>query len=316
MSYTIERYTPQLAKEWDEFVSRSKNGTFLFMRGYMDYHADRFSDFSLIARDRHGKIAAILPSNAAGEQLHSHQGLTYGGWIAAYKGFDVLTLLEIQHEAEDFLRAAGFRSIIYKRVPYIYSEIPSEEDLYMLFRRNATLIASGVSGTVNLATDCGLDMSQRRKARKAVMAGVTVRECDSPDCFWAILSEVLASRHNTRPVHTLDEIKLLKSRFPENIRFFGAYMPDGEMVAGTVLYVSRGVAHAQYIAASEKGRSLNALPLLFESIMDLCRKEGCRWFDYGISTENGGRYLNEGLARQKITLGSRAVVYETYLIPL
>ena len=33
---------------WDTFVQESKNGTFLFVRDYMDYHRDRFQDCSLL----------------------------------------------------------------------------------------------------------------------------------------------------------------------------------------------------------------------------------------------------------------------------
>ena len=35
-------------------------------------------------------------------------------------------------------------------------------------------------------------------------------------------------------------------------------------------------------------------------------------FDFGISTEQGGRYLNEGLIFQKEGFGARTVVYDTY----
>ena len=44
----IRRYTPEKADEWNRFVAQSKNGTFLFDRRYMDYHADRFQDHSLM----------------------------------------------------------------------------------------------------------------------------------------------------------------------------------------------------------------------------------------------------------------------------
>ena len=46
--FDIRRYTPSLADEWNAFVAQSKNGTVLFDRRYMDYHADRFSDCSLL----------------------------------------------------------------------------------------------------------------------------------------------------------------------------------------------------------------------------------------------------------------------------
>jgi hypothetical protein len=78
----VERYTPALQTLWDDFVRSSKNGTFLLERGYMDYHADRFADHSLLVRDDEGTLLAVLPTNADGPRLASHGGLTYGGFIA------------------------------------------------------------------------------------------------------------------------------------------------------------------------------------------------------------------------------------------
>ncbi|MGG6545868.1 UNVERIFIED_CONTAM: GNAT family N-acetyltransferase, partial [Prevotella sp. 15_C9] len=42
----IIRYSAGDKERWDRFVRRSKNGTFLMQRDYMDYHADRFQDCS------------------------------------------------------------------------------------------------------------------------------------------------------------------------------------------------------------------------------------------------------------------------------
>ena len=80
---TIERYTPAHAAEWDAFVDASRNGTFLHRRGYMDYHAHRFADHSLMARDHAGRLLAVLPAHTSGTVLASHNGLSYGGWLMA-----------------------------------------------------------------------------------------------------------------------------------------------------------------------------------------------------------------------------------------
>ena len=45
MTFEIVRYTADKASEWNEFLIRSKNGTFLFDRRDMDYHSDRFEDY-------------------------------------------------------------------------------------------------------------------------------------------------------------------------------------------------------------------------------------------------------------------------------
>ena len=66
--------------EWNSFVARARNATFLFDRRYMDYHADRFTDHSIVFR-RKGHLAALLPLNIDGDTVWSHQGLTYGGLL-------------------------------------------------------------------------------------------------------------------------------------------------------------------------------------------------------------------------------------------
>ena len=46
----------------------------------MDYHSDRFRDYSLMVY-KNEKIITLLPANRVGDTLYSHQGLTYGGLI-------------------------------------------------------------------------------------------------------------------------------------------------------------------------------------------------------------------------------------------
>ena len=52
----VARYDKSQETEWNSFIGCSKNGTFLFNRGYMDYHADRFTDASLGFRDAKGDV--------------------------------------------------------------------------------------------------------------------------------------------------------------------------------------------------------------------------------------------------------------------
>ncbi|EIA46149.1 hypothetical protein cco111_09042, partial [Campylobacter coli 2680] len=37
-----------------------------------------------------------------------------------------------------------------------------------------------------------------------------------------------------------------------------------------------------------------------------------KYFDFGISTENGGQFLNHGLISQKEEFGGRGVIYDFY----
>lgn len=315
----ITPYEASMATEWDEFAARSRQRSFLLTRPYMDYHADRFADASLIARTDSGRIVAMLAANRSGGVVWSHQGLTYGGWITPVRGFDASAMLRVWDSAMEYYRREGVEEIFYKPIPWIYPVVPADDDIYALFRLGATMEGCGVSSAVDLRDAPRFDENSRRNLRRAEAAGLGVGECRRFAEYWAVLEEVLAGRHDTRPVHTLAEIELLASRFPENIRLFAVDDADGRMVAGTVLYLTPTVAHAQYIAASAEGRANGALSLLFHRLRtDLAAGlyGPVRYLDFGISTERGGLLLNEGLHRQKQGFGGRSVAYPLYRLPL
>lgn len=307
----LKLYTPEYRDTWNRFVFECKNATFLHHRGYMDYHSDRFEDFSLMAYSGN-KLVALLPANRVGNTLYSHQGLTYGGWLTPAKHFNVLDMLEIFDSMSRFLPEHGISELIYKAIPHIYHKYPAEEDLYAIFRYGGELIETNVSSTIEIKNALDFNYTYRKAVKIAKMEGVEIAEAGSCHDFWAILTELLNTKYGVNPVHSLEEIELLKSRFPQNIRLFTAIC-KGKVLAGTLIYDTGVVAHAQYITATDEGKAKGALPLLFRNIIDNVFEER-EYFDFGISNEEHGRYLNEGLALQKNHLGGRAIVYNTYKI--
>ena len=298
--------------QWDEFARQSRNGTFLHQRGYMDYHSDRFEDSSLIAV-HDGKPCAMLPACIQGDTLWSHRGLTYGGWLVPFKHFDATVMVEVMDAAIEWMRGNGIRRLVYKPVPHIYHRYPCEEDLYALFRHNASLIETNISTTIDLTCPLPLDRGNKSGANAARKAGIMVGPSEDWQGYWLLLSSLLDERYDTRPVHSLDEMLLLQGRFPDSIRLYTATL-DGELLAGVVMYLSAPVAHCQYIGASPRGKDSKALTLLFQHLIEESTRMGFRYFDFGISNEDHGRYLNEGLVRQKFRLGGRGIVYNTFEI--
>ena len=79
-NYIVKRYQENDYENWNAFIGQAKNATFLFHRDFMEYHNDRFQDYSLIVLDGE-KWVAVLPANIVGNEVFSHQGLTYGGLV-------------------------------------------------------------------------------------------------------------------------------------------------------------------------------------------------------------------------------------------
>ena len=284
------------------------------MRGYMDYHRDRFTDASLILRDERGRASLLLPANIDGDKVVSHGGLTYGGMLMSAKT-DVMTVCEAFRTIREFYRSKGVKELVYKPVPTIYDSMPAQEDRYALFLAGAVTDVVNISSAVDLSSEENYNENTRRNIRKALKEGVTVGESTDLETFHHILSGLLASRYSTRPVHSLDELRRLKSLFPDNIRLMLA-LRDGHAVAGSLLYITHTVAHAQYIAATPEGKACDALSLLFDTAIRAARAEGRRYFDFGTCNEDRGRYLNTGLVRQKNGFGGRGVIYPSYKITL
>ena len=313
MNLVAEPYVAGRAAEWNEFVARSRNGTFLFDRNYMDYHADRFRDASVMFRDGRGRLAGVLPANREDDALVSHGGLTYGGVVTNHDA-TITGMLGLFEALLMHARREGIRRIVYKPVPHIYHTHPAEEDLYALFRNEATPVRMDASATIDMRRPLGWSRPRKQALAKARKAGLEVHETQDFRTYMGIVEARLRERYDTSPTHTAGEIELLARRFPDRIRLFAA-LAGHRMLAGLVVYDCGRCVHAQYIASTEEGRECGATEAVVGHLLAEVYADR-DWFDFGISTERGGRHLNEGLAGYKEMFGARTTVYPTWEIPV
>jgi len=309
--FTVGRYTFHHKTKWDRFVAAGKNATFLFRRDYMDYHQHRFQDHSLMIY--HGsELVGLVPAHLAADgSLVSHEGLTYGGLVVSR----VATLKHVLgcfHAVLRHLSAARISRWFYKRIPGFYNTLPDGEVDYALFLVDARLYRRDCTLTVSEADRLPFIKSRRALIKKAAALGVRIVSENSFQPFWEqVLVPQLAVRHGAKPVHTLEEITILASRFPKQIRQFSAYCGD-EIVAGTTIYETPTVARAQYGAVTEMGRETGAQAYLFGWLLDKYKNK--RFFDFGTSNEDDGRVLNHGLLNWKEGFGARCFPLDFYEI--
>lgn len=312
--WSIRVYDRSLMGEWDRFVREARNGTFLFERGYMDYHSDRFSDSSLMAY-KNGRLLALLPADLSSEGvLRSHGGLTYGGWVTSAAHFDGGDMMALGESWAAWCRGRGIHTIDYKPLPWIFARYPAQEDIYLLSRMGGRPVEVNLSSTVDLRAPRGFNTLQRRHLRHGLAMNPEMRQTLRAADFWPMLEACLAGRHGAVPVHTAAEMQMLMDRFPENIHIHMCCL-DGEPTAGVCIYDTGIVAHAQYIATTPRGRQTNMLASLFSFLMS-GPYAGRRYFDFGTSNENHGRILNEGLLRQKNAYGASGTVFERWIVEL
>lgn len=308
----VTAYGPDRAPVWNAFVAQAKNSTFLFDRRFMDYHADRFEDASLIVWQE-GRVIALLPANRTGDTVVSHGGLTYGGFVTDAR-MTAARMLAVVEACLAHLRQGGVRRLIYKPVPHFYHALPAEEDLYALHRSGARTVQVDAAAAIAIARRPPFAKSKRQGVRQARAAGLAVRESTDWAACWALLEAVLHERHGTAPTHSLSEIARLAAAFPDRIRLFGAYRGD-DLASALVVFDCGRTVHVQYIASGPLGRAQGGVDLVVEHLLgDVFADRD--WLDFGISTEAGGTVLNAGLANQKEMFGARTVIYQRLALEL
>ncbi|MGA7438407.1 MAG: GNAT family N-acetyltransferase [Luteibacter sp.] len=304
---TVRPYVAADESRWDAVVAQSRNGNFLHRRAYMDYHAERFTDASLLVEDD-GNAVAVLPANRDRETVASHSGLTYGG-LVALRGLRAEATLAAFEQIGAYYRREGVRRLVYKPVPHVFHVAAAEEDLYALHRLGATLVRRDLSSVLAPHESPAMNTMRRRAIARARTAGVATRVGADMAPFHAMLAEVLR-RHEAVPTHSLAELELLRSRFPDEIVLHEAHRGD-ELLAGVLVYDFGHTVHTQYLAASAAGRACGALSLLLADLVGGVYAQRHR-FSFGVSTEDEGRVLNAGLVAQKESFGARAVVHDHY----
>ena len=304
----IIKYNSEYKTQWVDLVKKSRNGTFLINRDYMDYHSHRFNDCSYLIYKK-GNLEAVIPGNVQDNIFYSHQGLTYGGLISTTK-ISTSDVIEIFNLLNNELRKIGVQKVIYKPVPIIYHHIPAQEDIYALFLNKAEKICCNISSTIFQRSKFKFTESRKCGIRKSIRENVSINKNRSFVDFWKILEDNLHCKYNLKPVHSQQEIELLQKLFPKNINLYVVEHKE-IIIAGTVLYIMDNIVHVQYLSANELGKEIGALDFLFDHLINQ-EFQHIPIFDFGQSTEQMGYYLNENLIFQKEGFGGRGIVYEIY----
>lgn len=294
---------------WNAFIAKAKNATFLFHRNFMEYHADRFTDCSLLIFEG-DKLISVLPGNRTGDVVHSHQGLTYGGLVFGNR-VKMSQSIAIMQSILRFLNSKGVGKLNIKTIPAIYHLNPSGEMQYVLFLANAIKTRTDVLSVIDLTKPFKIAKTRRESIRRGERNGLIIKEEPNFKLFWdAILIPNLNAKHAASPVHSVAEIELLYERFPQNIRHFNVYDGD-QIVAGTTVFISENVAHPQYISGNADKNALGSLDYLYHYLLTEIFGDK-HFFDFGISNEQHGRKINSGLLFWKESFGAQPFTQDFY----
>ena len=313
MSIVIERYRASDQLEWEQFVRKSEIDTILFRRSFMDYHKDRFEDYSAICRDaQSSRVIGLFPANLANEnEIISHQGLTFGGVIC----HDLKTekFFAMISQIVQFYRENGLKSIKIKLPPSIVNPRYDGMVKYALHHHQFQLLSRDLSSAIDLSCPVKLNSGKKGNIKKAQSQHISIDENVPVSEAYDLICASLRERYDTVPTHSFDELSALLRDNDRSIYLIGARNTAHSLCAVSVVFVSEKTVHTQYLAASAEGRSSGALDfLIFKLATELYSQFS--YVSLGTSSEAGG--INAGLMLSKEGLGATCYEMDTYLLQL
>ncbi|WMI68043.1 FemAB family protein [Mangrovimonas sp. YM274] len=315
MKFTVKLYTPNDFDVWNLFVAKAKNSTFLFHRNFMEYHSDRFHDFSLMVF-KDSVLKAVLPGNRVGEVLHSHQGLTFGGLLLEPNiGFEQVN--EMISAILEFLPKQGIKQFNVKTLPSFYCKSAANEMTFMLQNKGASLAKTFMVLAVDYAHPLSIHKTKLKHCKRNSDMRFVIKESTDFSLFWnEVLQPRLQSKFDTRPVHSLEEIQLLRERFPKNIKQFDIFYED-RILAGITIFENELVVKSQYGATTKEGEKLRAFDYLFIHLIKHFQGKGKHYFSMGtVMDDSFEQGYNPGLLKQKEELGCDLYLQEIYSLKL
>lgn len=311
-NFSVKKYQKTDYDLWNSFVSSTSNATFLFQRDFMEYHKDRFEDWSLLVFDK-TNLVAILPANRVANKLYSHQGLTYGGLVYASK-LKIEKVALIFELLLDFFKSNGIDHFFLHPIPSYYLKEGNAALDFFLLKKGGQLFRKEMNMVVNLNQEIAISKSKLKHFRKSELLSMFVQEETTCAPFWEqVLAPRLLEKYGVKPVHSLAEIEKLKQKFPNNIKQFSVYL-EGKILAGITIFEFENGIKSQYGATTKHGEKYRALDFLFIALIDSYQKKGKLFFDMGIVNEASEKGFHSGLLQQKEELGCTVYSQDFYKI--
>jgi len=308
---SIETYKDSYKADWNNFVDSSKNSTFLFNRDFMDYHSDRFEDFSLMVYEK-SELIALLPLNIIENKVYSHQGLTYGGLIVK-NNIKFQKFLELFIQILKYLNKKSVDKLFIKQIPSIYNSNFNGELDYLSFMTGCNIYRRDIISVIDMQNSFKISKDRIQGYKRGLKNNLEIREVDCFDEFWNyILIPTLSKRHSVKPVHNLDEINQLGSNFNNNIKDDVVIHRKDIMFEHFHPSIGKSEPDKYYINAATQEEYEKGSKIFHKLIKDNFNKATEKKFLQ--RHENGGMQINQGLNYWKEGFGARSLTHDFYEI--
>lgn len=325
MELNIVRYDDSFEKKWDTFIEKeSLNGTFLQSRNFLNYHPkERFKDHSLVVLKGTNTIVAIIPAceiNEEGKKIfYSHLGSTFGGIVVNRNSYNIKHIETIINSLEQYCIQNSFNEMILKNSSALFCKEKMDLLDYYFFKKNYQYYDE-----LSFYVDCNklpddivsaFSSGRRRDYKYSLKNGFEFKKLEKDSEIEKFYNLLLGNlkKFNKKPVHSLDEILEFKnSRLIDIVEFYGVYQKNNMRAGSMVFKFNKQVFHTQYLASDQNNLKLFPMEYLNTNLIRIAKEQEYKYFSFGISTEEHGKVLNEGLAQFKEGFGTSYSINRTF----
>lgn len=326
MNIKIVKYEEKHQNAWDAFVLKNSiNGTFLQSKNFLNYHpADRFKDDSLMFFKGENSLVAVMPGCSTEDEgkkiFFSHKGSTFGGIIIDESAYDTCSTQFIIKLFEEYLIENNYKKVVLKQTSNLFSRSSPDLIEYLLFKNDYSSYTE-----LSFYIDCqqladrvedSFSQSRRRDYRYSLKNSLSFHVAETQEdleAFHNILVENLKKFGKT-PVHSLAELLDFKFERLKDVTSCYLVKHNNVPIAGSFVFTfDSQVFHTQYLAALPEYLNLFPMEFLNRNLIAEAKEQGFKYFSFGISTENNGKHLNEGLAKFKEGFGTAYSLNKTFI---
>lgn len=310
-------------KKADDFILKeTSNGEFINTHLFLGYHTPgRFWDDSVTVWDADsGDVAGcMMAAQTEPGKAVSHPGTTFAGPV-----IDSRISIRLKEQILDIMLSyyeGKYRTVELHMAPGCYSFQPNDTLSYLLLRRGYVY---GINALANIVR---LPKQEKREDLLQMFHSVRRNEVkktlkENQFCFqeekeitsvlWNHMNQNIKAKFASKTTHTLDEIRDLKSRFPDKILPYSVYTHDGVYGAFALVFCFKNVFHTQYLDMNYELSGSYPNRYLIYRLMEEAYGMHYSFFSFGASTENAGKHLNYGLYNYKNEYGGGDMVLSVY----
>lgn len=322
----IVKYENKHFDLYESFVENSINGTIFHERKFISYHPEeRFDDCSLLFF-RGEKLVAVFPAAIIQKEnikiLKSHPGTSYGGLIIK-ENLSYSFTNSLFEKLEEYCKKNNINFIEFRHSPRIFLKNPLDQIEFVLINRGYIREAEELATCYELSQIKYLTNSQyinyfnnytNTKARQNIKKAISkklnfkfIHNDEDISNYYNILENNL-KKYNTKPVHSLKEIIKLINLYPERVKISVTEF-DGRILGGFLIFNINTLGwHIFYSALDYNYLEYKPIHFCLFKLKKYLSQMSYKYLNYGISTENSGKYINESLLSFKESFNGIGVV--------